>query len=343
MATGTPQERVYQLRLYQSLPLETKIQMTKARIREWYNHFGGDVYVAFSGGKDSTVLLDLVWQDYPEVPAVFANTGNELESVLEFVRGYGDRVLWVEPQMTYEQVVAKYGYPVVSKRVSDYVHRVKHTQSDQVRRRHLKGENADGTPSPASKIPTKWQHLLKAPFDTTTKCCGILKFGPTSEYAKATGRKPFVGTMAADSENRKNSYLNHGGCNAYDQQDQQSRPMAFWVEQDVLTYIRDRRLPVAGAYWGERCGHPALLKEDEDGTLHTCGDSRTGCKFCLFGIHMEKGENRIQRLAYTEPESYRHAVEDLHYDKVMEYIGVEWRPLDKEGNVLGYVPEKGKK
>ena len=40
----------------QRLPLQRKIQITTARIIEWYQHYDGKVYVAFSGGKDSTVL-----------------------------------------------------------------------------------------------------------------------------------------------------------------------------------------------------------------------------------------------------------------------------------------------
>lgn len=40
----------------QHLPLQHKIQITTARIIEWYQHYDGKVYVAFSGGKDSTVL-----------------------------------------------------------------------------------------------------------------------------------------------------------------------------------------------------------------------------------------------------------------------------------------------
>lgn len=44
----------------QSWDLDRKIQVTTARIMEWYEHYNGLVYVAFSGGKDSTVLLDLV-------------------------------------------------------------------------------------------------------------------------------------------------------------------------------------------------------------------------------------------------------------------------------------------
>lgn len=63
----------------QNMPLEAKIKMSQQRIYEWYSHFNGNVYVSFSGGKDSTVLLDLV-RNTPgvhDVPAVFVDTGLE--------------------------------------------------------------------------------------------------------------------------------------------------------------------------------------------------------------------------------------------------------------------------
>ena len=47
------------LNIMQAWPLTRKIQVTQAKILEWYHHYGGKVSVSFSGGKDSTVLLDL--------------------------------------------------------------------------------------------------------------------------------------------------------------------------------------------------------------------------------------------------------------------------------------------
>ena len=116
-------ERTIQdLQYFQAMPLNIKVGMTKTRIREWVNTYGVDgVYVSFSGGKDSTVLLDLVRQEYPEVPAVFVDTGLEYPEIREFVRSYGDRVTWLKPKMNFRQVIDKYGYPIFSKEISESI------------------------------------------------------------------------------------------------------------------------------------------------------------------------------------------------------------------------------
>jgi len=89
----TKEYRSKMLPVRQALPLDLKIGLTKNRIRSWYEHWHGNVYVSFSGGKDSTVLLDLVRQDYPDVPAVFCDTGLEYPEIRDFVKTF-DNVVW---------------------------------------------------------------------------------------------------------------------------------------------------------------------------------------------------------------------------------------------------------
>jgi 3'-phosphoadenosine 5'-phosphosulfate sulfotransferase (PAPS reductase)/FAD synthetase len=308
------QIKLMQLRGYQAMPLGAKIRRTEHLIREWYEEHDGMIYLARSGGKDSDVLGDILYKMYPDVPHVHANTGNELNSVKEHVASEiarGMPITIVEPKMSFDEVVKKHGYPVVSKEQSGFIHELKTTNSADLAQTRWFG-NKWGR----GKISEKWKYLLKAPFDTTHKCCGILKIDPTKQFRKKTGRKTMTGVMADESSLRSQTFIRFG-CNAFGMKDPTSRPIIFWTEQDVLQYIKKYDVPMAADY-GD------IIGEDK---LECSGVKRTGCKYCLFGIHLEKGENRIQRLARTEPESYRHCIEELGYDLVMDTLGVEWRSL----------------
>lgn len=109
-----------QLKQLQALPLNIKIRKTEQRIREWYEHWEGNVCVSFSGGKDSTVLLDIVRHLYPNVPAVFSDTGLEYPEIKEFVKTFPN-VIIVRPKHSFKEILTKYGYPIISKEVANTV------------------------------------------------------------------------------------------------------------------------------------------------------------------------------------------------------------------------------
>ena len=105
-----------ELHQWQALPLSVKIRMTKERIRNWINEFGEDgVYVSFSGGKDSTVLLDLVRKDYPEVKAVFVDVPTQYPELKKFAKTFDNLVI------SFAQVCEKYGFPMFSKEISECI------------------------------------------------------------------------------------------------------------------------------------------------------------------------------------------------------------------------------
>lgn len=106
----------------QSLPLNAKVRMTQRRIKEWVDEYGEDgVYISFSGGKDSTVLLDIARKLYPNIKAMFVDTGLEYPEIRQFVKQFNN-VDWIKPKMTFRQVIERYGYPFISKEVSECVY-----------------------------------------------------------------------------------------------------------------------------------------------------------------------------------------------------------------------------
>ena len=349
----------YDLAQMQSLPLKAKIIMTKQRIRQWHEHWDGDVYVSFSGGKDSTVLKHIVDSMYSDVPALFVNTGLEYPEIQSFVRDikkgkydcFNSDVEIVRPEMRFDEVIKKYGYPAIGKEIAETIYCARNGKNGKyktTRLQRLLGEWKDKNGNKSAYNCDKWKFMLDAEFEVGSYCCTVMKKRPSAKYAKQSGRKQIVGTLASESRLRKQQWLKNG-CNAFDNKKPTSQPLSFWTEQDILHYIKEFNVPYCPVYGdiipkpdnGEIEGQVTVfdvLGEYEQTELTTTGCDRTGCIFCMFGCHLEKEPNRFQRLKNTHPKQYEYCInggemvdgkwqpnkEGLGLGKVLDYIGVKY-------------------
>lgn len=181
----------------------------------------------------------------------------------------------------------------------------------------------------------KYQFLLEAPFEVSSKCCNVMKKSPAHSYARKTGRKCITAQMASESRLRTQQWLKNG-CNGFDMKSPISNPMSFWTEQDVLLYIKTNNLPICSVY-GEIVveeGQPSLA-EDVDAKelfdldrplLKLTGYKRTGCMFCGYGCHLEKkGEGRFALMKETHPKQYDYIMRPkekggLNYKEIIDWI-----------------------
>ena len=315
--TEETKHTIEDLKKMQSWDLDRKIRVTQTRIMEWYMRFNGQVYISFSGGKDSTVLLDLVRRIYPDIPAVFCDTGLEYPEIREFVKTV-DNVTWLKPTKNFKQVITEYGYPVASKEISRKVHYAKKGSEWAIK--YVKGEAVkEGKPS-RYNISKRWENLINAPFNVHDYCCYVTKKQPFTKYLKETNRKPIVATMADESNLRTRWWLK-SGCNSFDRKKPMSKPMSFWTEQDVLEYLKRFNIPYCSVY-GD-------IVEDDKGKLKTTGCNRTGCMFCAYGCHLEAEPNRFQKMKETHPKQYEYMLKPvseggLGLKEVLDYIGVKY-------------------
>lgn len=329
-----------ELKQLQAMPLPVKVAMTNTRIRAWVDYYGKDgVYVSFSGGKDSTVLLHLVRELYPDVPAVFVDTGLEYPEIREFVKTF-DNVTWLKPKMNFRQVIEKYGYPVISKDVAQAVYDVKgqakkyNCAASDTKLFH---RNFDSESEYCKKYPAyskeRYAFLVDAPFSISHKCCDVMKKTPAKEFEKLTGKHPIIGTMADESRIRRMQWLQKG-CNAFDCDRPRSTPMAFWTEQDVLRYIKENQIPICSVYGeiipdsGEELegqmdiADYGLAKDVRKFKLTQC--NRTGCMFCMFGCTARDWDN-FERYKETHPKIYDYIMRPkekggLNYKEVIDWI-----------------------
>lgn len=303
---------INELVMLQALPLEIKIAKTQQRIREWVEYWGLDnVYVSYSGGKDSEVLLDICRKLYPNIKAVFSNTGQEFPETIKQVlerKKEGFDIDLVTPKLKFKDVIEKYGYPVVSKEQSLYIEQVRRTKSPKLLKLRLEG----GRNGKSFKISEKWKYLIEADFKISNKCCDILKKAPIKKYEKETRRKPIVGTMAHESVLRQRQYLKEG-CNSFENSNSISKPIGFWVENDIYEYIQQNNLRISECYTKFKM-------------------KRTGCYGCLFGCHLEErtGNNRIVELMDSHPHLYKYLMENLNYKHIMKILGLRTYKLEQQ-------------
>ena len=126
------------------------------------------VCVSFSGGKDSTVLLDIVRKIYPDVPAVFSNTGLEYPEIQKFVKSYGN-VDIVTPDMRFDEVIKTYGYPLIGKEVAEAIHYARRIRGPERERERTSAENCLAKESRVVGKQTEWKRLECRGGRTTAK------------------------------------------------------------------------------------------------------------------------------------------------------------------------------
>lgn len=296
-----------QLRQLQALPLDEKIAIAQKAIREFVEHFGVDgIYISFSGGKDSTVLIHLCRQLYPQLVGLYSDTGLEFPEIRDFVKTF-DNITIVTPKMHHREMLKKCGYPVVSKEQAEWIYRIRGGTSSAAIQKAFYGYNLDGTPT-RFKLSEQWKYLLNAPFNIGSGCCKEMKMKPIAEYVKQTKRVPIIGTTASESALRAQKFMQNGYY-TLEGKKAQCTPMSIWTDDDVWEYIHRFKLPYCKIY--------------------DMGYDRTGCVFCMFGAHLDKEPNRFQKLQRTHPDLWRYCMKSyddggLGLREVLEYMGIPY-------------------
>lgn len=272
-----------ELEYRQNWSLNQKIDHSLGVIDQFYQRLNGRVYISFSGGKDSTVLLWLARKIYPDIKAVFCNTGNEYPDIVKFVRdkkNKGENIDIIYPELKPKEVIEKYGFPLISKEKAQKVYYCKMKPNSNVAKIALESE------SRYTRLPLCYRYMIDEKYLVSSFCCDILKKHPLHEYGLKNRMSPIVGTMACESRIRELSYRKTL-CNTFNERDkrkQKSRPLSIWLEKDMIDCISKNNIPISNIY--------------------NKGADRTGCMFCLFGAQF-KDDNRLKLVYELHPKWYQ--------------------------------------
>lgn len=346
-------EKIASFLVKQKMSYEFKIKYARVRAWEFYNHpdINGQAYVAV-GGLDSITLLCFLRSIGIDVPAISVSILED-KSIQAIHKQLGVQSL--KPTKSKVQVIREFGWPVLSKEIAGKISLLQNPSEKNATVRHaiITGETGayggyrTGT---RMKLSQKWLEKFGGyenenegvdygmpDFMVSDKCCYYLKEKPCNDYARQSGRFPYMGLMASEGGRRQKALMIHG-CNYISPGTKRSCPFAIFSRQDLLQLAIDLNVPVPEIY-GE-------IVRDADGTLRTTKAQRTGCSMCGFGIHLEKRPHRFDQLWGRNQDEWNmwmnHVMQDDNgewygWGHILDYIGVQWRNPEQYF-VEGFMP-----
>ena len=284
-------EPASELRRLQKMPYEWKVEHAKDIIREFVEHEGEDhVYVSFSGGKDSLVLLHLVRSIYPNVKAVFANTGIEFPEQVKFVRTFTN-ITEVHPIKHFPRILKEDGIVYPSKEVAMYVKDAKKGCVYAIN--GFKGLDTEGKENKYKQRFKRWAFLLDCGVKLSPDCCKLMKEKPLRDYEKKNHVSPIIGTRAEESFRRSVGWMK-SGCNSFKNGRAKSTPLSLWTFYDVMKYIKENQIQLSPMYQSQ-------------------GMNRTGCMFC----HVPIAHGDLKNVRYAKRYHLK------MYETIMQKFGLE--------------------
>lgn len=277
------------------------------KIQQVINKYGEENFcIAFSGGKDSTILSFLIDLALPnnKIPRVYANTGIELNMIRDFVlemQKKDDRIQIIKPTVPIKPMLEAEGYPFKSKGHSEQLERYQRSGMLLGVKQYL-GEREDKAPWSSQKSCPKilrYQFTEDFKMKISDKCCLRLKEEPLAKWQKENNRPYGIVGIMRDEGGRRSTAV----CLAFKSGKLKNfQPLVPVTKEWVEWFIKQYDIKVCDIY-KEPYNFP-----------------RTGCKGCPFAIYLQKELDTLEKYFPAER-------------KQCEYI---WKPVYDEYRRIGY-------
>lgn len=276
-----------QLQEMQAWPLARKVEYARSKILDALKIIQTPS-LAFSAGKDSTVLLHLLRQFKQDIIVIYGNTGIEFPECVRFAHWLKEE--WnlnfyeAKPpkEHNFKWVVQNYGWPLMGKEFG--IGGVAHKSSRELFFRDLE-ERGELT----------GQYAVQAEVPISSACCTILKERPSQKLQKELKVDlVFLGIMASESRRRLFNFLEYGDLYfAKSQKIWKCHPLSIWTDDDIWQYIRENQVPYSSLY------DMGYYKNSGEWV----GVKRNGCMYC--GMDLRFPDNHLAIMRHTHPVQWR--------------------------------------
>lgn len=285
------------------LTLFDRIEMIKLVLKD---RAEDEIYISYSGGKDSTVLSKLIDLALPDnkIDRVYCNTGIEFMDVVAFVKEQqkqDSRIKIITPAKNIKTTLEEIGYPFKSKLHSEYVERYQRSGTTGVSVKKYLAEGGTGKFSCPKML--RYQFTEDFNLKISQKCCLEFKKKPFKKFEKEN-RKTLVMTGIRGAEGGVREYQAEHGC--------------VFKKKDGTIYKFNPISPCSNEFveWFINKYDVKLCKLYSDPYNFT----RTGCKGCPYNLHLAKELEVLEQYLPQER-------------KQCEII---WKPVYDEYRKIGY-------
>lgn len=286
--------------------LQDRVQKIQQIIKKYGEE---NFYIAFSGGKDSTVLSWLIDYALPDnnIPRVYIDTGIDLTMIRQFVldkQKQDNRVKIVKPSLPIKETLEKYGYPFKSKKHAKNVDIFRRLGCTKTIRVYLGLDSTSNKSEPENErfqCPQilRYQFKEEHNLNISDKCCIYLKEKPLSLWARENNKKYYISGIMVDEGGRRRT----AKCLAF-------RNKKFVAFQPLVPITKEWEKWLIEKYDIKICD---IYKSPYN-------FKRTGCKGCPFAINLQQELDVLEQYFPNER-------------KQCEYI---WKPVYQEYRRLNY-------
>lgn len=271
-----------------------------------------NIYLSFSGGKDSTVLHHMLDEALPgnTIERVFSNTGIEFNDVVDFVKGMAaedSRIKIIRPNKNIKHMLDEVGYPFKSKLHSELVERYQRKgYSNLTVRKYM----TPGTGRYHCPKCLEYQFHSEMPFKISQKCCSELKKKPFEQYEKESGKTLCITGVRANEGGIRQYQADKHGCifRNSDGEIYKFNPLSPVSDEFMDWYTKTRKIELCELYYSPY------------------NFTRTGCKGCPYNVHLAQELDVMEKLLPSE----RRQCEFIWKPVYDEYRRIGYRKMRKE-------------
>ena len=332
---------------------EEKLETTKRAIKEYFEFFGGRVFLQYGGGIKSDVLRDIINKQYAHIYSVYLDNGTDFDVIRNHALETADivynpfKIKGSKRPSCMKEVIEKYGYPTVSNLTDMEVWR-KRRERDNPNcdaDKELKKEfesireelfDVEEEMRIINDIFPFREELLDADFDIAPFCCRILFQGLLNRYMGASKCARISPIITTDSKSLFRKWVEHGENDYADYEGRKrimtamrkpvSYPLARWTRSDILRYAKENNIDYCKEFYGDIIEIPM---DDGENQYITSKRKESKCKYCIYKKYEnEPSPNRWEQMKKDFPKEYKKIIEGGEYRRGKDGV-TKWKPNSK--------------